>query len=238
MSFVKGKPLESPVIHVQNSTGNEDTPISFYVSAVPSNGTEVQIDGIYIFLSGYPINSSFSNGKIVGDHWKLQESEFGNMLYFPPDDYSGTFDLHILAYILSDEENSTSQASSHVQVNPVIDGINVTFSVGCYQLDTPNIELNISTYFLDIDNSESATLYVTAPSAYTIIPGLNLYGDFYQVEFSDIHNMILMKKHAFAHITSPLIVELTAVMKEREDKKKIVIKENTVLHKCLGNLAF
>lgn len=230
--------MEPPVIHVQNSTGNEDIPMSLYVSAEPPNGTEVQINDIYIFLSGYPVNSSFSNGKIIGDRWQLQESEFGNMLYFPPDDYSGTFNLHILAYILSDEENSTSQASSFVQINPVIDGINITFSVGCYHLDTPNIELNISTYFLDIDNSESATLYVTVPSGYTIIPGLNLIGDFYQVEFSDIHNMILKSKHAFTHITPPLIVELTAVMKEREDKKKIVVKENTVLHKCLGNLAF
>ncbi|CAC5402584.1 unnamed protein product [Mytilus coruscus] len=232
-----GKALEPPIIHAENIIGDEDSPILFYVSAEPSNKTEVQIDGIYIFLSRYPVNSSFSHGIPVGNLWKLQEAEFGQMFYIPPEDYSGTFNLHISAYILSEEENSTREASSHVQVNPVIDGMNITLSVGCYQENKPNIELNISTSLLDKDNSESATFYVTVPSGYTLIPGFNLFGNFYQVDISDINNMILKRKYVLSHITSPLEVEVTAVVKEREAKKQIKIKEKSVLHKCLGNLA-
>ncbi|CAG2191759.1 unnamed protein product [Mytilus edulis] len=173
-----GKALEPPIIHVENSIGDEDSPIPFYVSAEASNNTEVQIHRIYIFLSQYPVNSSFSRGILVDDLWKLEEFEFGQMFYIPPEDYSGTFDLHISAYIFSEEENSTTEASSKVQVNPVIDGMNITLSVGCYQENKPIIELNITTYLLDKDNSESASFYVTVPTGFILIPGVNIFGNF------------------------------------------------------------
>jgi hypothetical protein len=116
-----------PVLVVSNTSGNEDTLISIDsggdvhldVKFLDKNGNDVdhskesyqeKLEGTTVLISGLPAGATLNHGELQADgSYLLQYSDLAGLTLTPPEDFSGTIDLSIIAIYRSDSDDDCGQ---------------------------------------------------------------------------------------------------------------------------------
>ncbi|MBN8198153.1 Ig-like domain-containing protein [Thalassospira povalilytica] len=166
------KVADAPTLSTGSVTGSEDSAISLNVSAA-LNDLDGGSETLSVVISGVPEGAILSAGTNNGDGtWSVPAGQLGGLKITPPENYSGSFSLTVIA--TSREANgSTSSTSSSftVDVAGVADGATLDVSDASGREDSA-IALDIDTELLD--GSESISVKITGvPDGATLSAGTN-----------------------------------------------------------------
>jgi Ca2+-binding RTX toxin-like protein len=144
---------DTPVVEATNASGLEDTPIGLDIGAEVPDSTETVAQ---VIVSGLPEGATLNAGTRNGDGtWTLRPVDLDGLQVTPPENYSGTFDMHVTA-ISTDGGRATETLA--VTVEAVADAPDLTVADASGEAGEA-IPLDISAALNDLDGSE--TLSVT-----------------------------------------------------------------------------
>ena len=162
-----------PTLSVQASAGNENSPVSLNIAAVltDNDGSET----LTVTITGVPAGATLSAGTNNGNgSWTLTQAQLTNLTLTPPHNYSGTFNLGVIA--TASENNlsaSTASTTMSVGVSAVAHAPHLTVQASAGNEDT-GIDLNIQAAPFDILGSEVLTVTVGGvPAGATLSAGIN-----------------------------------------------------------------
>jgi T1SS-143 domain-containing protein len=149
---------------VQNAIGDED-------AAIPLTGLDAQlgdVDGseiMSVVVAGVPDGALLSHGFDNGDGtWTVPQSDLGTVAMTPPADFSGSIDLHLVAYTRDTGQTDfvETMAPFTVTVNPVADdlaqAVNIEDLAAGREDSLVALDLKLST--TDTDGSETMRVVV------------------------------------------------------------------------------
>ena len=146
---------DAPDLNVGQVTGLEDTstPLNIGVNFVDTDGSET----LEVTVIGVPTGATLSAGTDNGDGtWTLSEGDLAGLAITPPADFSGNFDLQVIAQTSEDGTVSNTVGEFNVNVVGTADApvVTVTDAQG---LEDNAIGLSIDVQLSDTDGSESIT---------------------------------------------------------------------------------
>jgi len=108
---------DMPIVATADVTGVEDGAIALTLAASMPAGTTETLD--YLSVTGVPSGAVLSAGADNGDGtWTLSPDQLAYLTLTPPTDYSGTFDLGVVA---TSTDGGTANGSFGVTVEPLAD---------------------------------------------------------------------------------------------------------------------
>ncbi|MFK7884927.1 MAG: tandem-95 repeat protein [Phycisphaerales bacterium] len=150
---------DTPVLSVSDASGFEDAPISLDIgsSVSDTDGSET----LAITIADVPDGASLSAGVDNGDGtWTLAATDLDGLTVTPPSNYSGSFDLNVIATSAeSDGDTASTNATITVDVEGIADAPAVLVSDATGAEDSA-ISLDISSSLADIDGSETLAITI------------------------------------------------------------------------------
>ncbi|WP_417828058.1 beta strand repeat-containing protein, partial [Thalassospira sp.] len=145
---------DTPALATPPASGNEDTPIALDISSALIDSDET----LSITISDIPAGASLSAGTVNPDgSVTLTPAELSGLQITPPADFSGDFDLTVIA--ISTDGTDTAQISDtlNVDVIPVADTPTLAVTPASGDEDSP-IALDIASNLTDSDEVLSITI--------------------------------------------------------------------------------
>ncbi|WP_181850647.1 Ig-like domain-containing protein, partial [Thalassospira xiamenensis] len=172
---------DRPLLDVSDASGNEDSAIALDIDASLTDDSEV----LTVTISGVPDGASLSAGTDNGDgSWTLEAGDLEGLTITPPENYSGSFDLSVVAH--STDGDSTASTSDPIRLTRGSQSGNGTITVEVLGVaDAPTLEVSNasgnedSAIALDIDagltdSSEVLTVTISGvPEGATLSAGSN-----------------------------------------------------------------
>ncbi|MCK2166783.1 Ig-like domain-containing protein [Thalassospira xiamenensis] len=170
---------DRPLLDVSDASGNEDSAIALDIDASLTDDSEV----LTVTISGVPDGASLSAGTDNGDgSWTLEAGDLEGLTITPPENYSGSFDLSVVAH--STDGDSTASTSDPIRLTRGSQSGNGTITVEVLGVaDAPTLEVSNasgnedSAIALDIDagltdSSEVLTVTISGvPEGATLSAG-------------------------------------------------------------------
>jgi len=170
---------DRPLLDVSDASGNEDSAIALDIDASLTDDSEV----LTVTISGVPDGASLSAGTDNGDgSWTLEAGDLEGLTITPPENYSGSFDLSVVAH--STDGDSTASTSDPIRLTRGSQSGNGTITVEVLGVaDAPTLEVSNasgnedSAIALDIDaglmdGSEVLTITISGvPGGATLSAG-------------------------------------------------------------------
>ncbi|PKR47256.1 Ig-like domain-containing protein, partial [Thalassospira povalilytica] len=109
---------DAPTLDVADASGSEDSAIALDIDAGLTDSSEV----LTITISGVPDGATLSAGTDNGDGtWTLSPDQLEGLTITPAEDFSGSFDLGVVAQSADGEDVATTTGSITVDVAGVAD---------------------------------------------------------------------------------------------------------------------
>ncbi|WOI09154.1 Ig-like domain-containing protein [Thalassospira lucentensis] len=109
---------DNPTLDVADASGFEDSAIALDIDAGLVDSSEV----LSVTISGVPDGATLSAGTNNGDgSWSLSAEDLDGLTITPADDYSGSFDLTVIAQSADGEDVATTSSTITVDVAGVAD---------------------------------------------------------------------------------------------------------------------
>jgi len=109
---------DTPTLEVSNASGNEDGAIALDIDTALTDGSEV----LTITISGVPDGATLSAGTDNGDgSWTLSAADLNGLTITPANDFSGSFELGVMATSADGEDVATTSSTITVDVAGVAD---------------------------------------------------------------------------------------------------------------------
>ncbi|URK19804.1 Ig-like domain-containing protein [Thalassospira sp. GO-4] len=109
---------DAPTLDVSDASGNEDSAIALDIDAGLTDSSEV----LSITISGVPDGATLSAGTDNGDGtWTLNPDQLEGLTITPAEDFSGSFDLGVIATSADGDDVATTTGSITVDVAGVAD---------------------------------------------------------------------------------------------------------------------
>ncbi|MFN3236993.1 MAG: PilC/PilY family type IV pilus protein, partial [Pseudomonadales bacterium] len=218
---------DAPVITVTNTvTRDEDDnpwPLTIAGDLVDTDGSETMTYQISGVISAATLSAGTNNG---GGVWTLTEAEAETGLTLTMDAHVATdFQIDVRALATEARDGSTefsAPGSGRININVTDKADNVTLNVtspASGNEDTP-IPLTISGELVDVDGSETLTMYITGqPAGSTFSAGSDLGGGRWGVDGGDLAGLTIS---AAANNNDDFTLTITATAEETEngDKKE------------------
>ncbi|MFC4235519.1 Ig-like domain-containing protein [Thalassospira xianhensis] len=128
---------DRPLLDVSDASGNEDSAIALDIDASLTDDSEV----LTVTISGVPDGASLSAGIDNGDgSWTLEAGDLEGLTITPPENYSGSFDLSVVAH--STDGDSTASTSDPIRLTRGSQSGNGTITVEVLGIaDTPTLDV-------------------------------------------------------------------------------------------------
>ncbi|NIZ01572.1 calcium-binding protein [Thalassospira lucentensis] len=172
---------DRPLLDVSDASGNEDTAIALDIDASLTDSSEV----LSVTVSGVPDGATLSAGTDNGDGtWTLDADDLDGLTITPPENYSGSFDLGVVAQSTDGDSTASTSDPIHLTRGRPAGSSTITVDVvsvaDAPTLETSNASGNEDTAIaLDIDaglTDSSEVLSVTisgVPDGATLSAGTN-----------------------------------------------------------------
>ncbi|WP_206186389.1 calcium-binding protein [Thalassospira lohafexi] len=109
---------DAPTLDVADASGNEDSAIALDIDTGLTDSSEI----LTVTISGVPDGATLSAGTDNGDGtWTLSSGDLEGLTITPADDFSGSFDLGVMAKSADGEDVATTSGSITVDVAGVAD---------------------------------------------------------------------------------------------------------------------
>jgi hypothetical protein len=193
VSVTIGGVADTPIVSVQNSSGNEDATIPLTISAAltDTDGSET----LSIVIGNMPVGATLSAG--IDNHngtWTLTPAQLVGLTFTPPLHTSGNFDLSVTA--ISSENNTTASANTDLHVNvsgtaqaPIL---SVTSSTG--DEDTA-IALHINASLLVNDGSVLSVVIGNVPNGAMLSAGIDNHNGTWTLTEAQLTNLTITPPH-------------------------------------------
>ena len=162
---------DAPEATVSDAVGSEDGTIALDVQAslLDTDGSET----LGVVVSGLPDGATLSAGTDNGDgSWTLDPADLDGLTVTPPEHFSGTLDLRLLATSTdANGDTATTTLPLRVDVAPVADAPTLTTAPLTGTEDVP-LQLGIGSALVDADGSETLALTVSGiPDGFSLSAG-------------------------------------------------------------------
>ncbi|WP_417803930.1 hypothetical protein [Thalassospira lucentensis] len=157
---------DRPLLDVSDASGNEDTAIALDIDASLTDSSEV----LSVTVSGVPDGATLSAGTDNGDGtWTLDADDLDGLTITPPENYSGSFDLDVVAQSMDGDSTASTSDPIHLTRGRPAGSSTITVDV-VGVADAPTLEVSDASgaedtaIALDIDTGltdSSETLTVT-----------------------------------------------------------------------------
>ncbi|MBO6804695.1 MAG: calcium-binding protein, partial [Thalassospira sp.] len=129
---------DRPTLDVSDAQGLEDTAISLDIDAAMTDPSEV----LSVIVSGVPDGAELSAGTDNGDGtWTLDADDLSGLTITPPENYSGSFDLKVVAQ--SRDGDSVASTADPIRLTRGSSGGNSTITVEVTGVaDAPTLNLS------------------------------------------------------------------------------------------------
>ncbi|WP_181850096.1 Ig-like domain-containing protein, partial [Thalassospira xiamenensis] len=157
---------DTPTLEVSNASGNEDGAIALDIDTALTDGSEV----LTVTISGVPDGATLSAGTDNGDgSWTLSAADLNGLTITPANDFSGSFELGVMATSADGEDVATTSSTITVDVVGVADAPRLEVSDASGNEDSA-IELDIDVGLTD--SSEVLTVTISdVPEGATLSAG-------------------------------------------------------------------
>jgi Ca2+-binding RTX toxin-like protein len=157
---------DAPTLEVSDASGNEDNVIALDIDAGLTDSSET----LTVTISGVPDGATLSAGTDNGDGtWTLGSDQLEGLTITPADDFSGSFDLGVMATSADGSDVATTTGSITVDVAGVADAPTLGVSDASGNEDSA-IALNIDAGLAD--STETLTITISGvPEGATLSVG-------------------------------------------------------------------
>jgi Ca2+-binding RTX toxin-like protein len=157
---------DAPTLEVSDASGNEDNVIALDIDAGLTDSSET----LTVTISGVPNGATLSAGTDNGDGtWTLGSDQLEGLTITPADDFSGSFDLGVMATSADGSDVATTTGSITVDVAGVADAPTLGVSDASGNEDSA-IALNIDAGLAD--STETLTITISGvPEGATLSVG-------------------------------------------------------------------
>ena len=178
-----------PTLSVQTASGSEGSPIALNISAAltDTDGSET----LSVTITGVPTGATLSAGtNNGGGNWTLTPAQLTNLQLNPPANYSGNFNLGVIATASENGQSiSTGSSSLGVSVSGTATTPNLSTSPASGNEDTA-ISLNINSSLVDNDGSETLSVTITGvPTGAMLSAGTNNGGGSWTLTPAQLTNL-------------------------------------------------
>ncbi|UKV15249.1 Ig-like domain-containing protein [Thalassospiraceae bacterium SW-3-3] len=213
---------DRPLLDVSDASGNEDSAIALDIDASLTDDSEV----LTVTISGVPDGASLSAGIDNGDgSWTLEAGDLEGLTITPPENYSGSFDLSVVAH--STDGDSTASTSDPIRLTRGSQSGNGTITVEVLGIaDTPTLDVadasgnEDSAIALDIDagltdSSEVLTVTISGvPEGATLSAGTDNGDGSWTLSAADLNGLTITPADDFS---GPFDLTVTAQSADGED---------------------
>jgi large repetitive protein len=191
---------DEPTVSAENASGTEDEWLALDIKAALTDTDESEV--LTIVIENLSKGTRLSAGKENSDgSWTLTPAEIKDLKMLPPEDWSGTETVTVLAHSreTSNDLLATSRTTFDLQVKAVVDAPEITAKDLSGDEDTA-ISLNLKVNLADTDGSETLSVIISGvPVGATLSPSATfLGGDSWSVKPEDVKDLKLRPPHDFS----------------------------------------
>lgn len=217
--------MEPPVIEISTTGGIEGTPVTISLSASLTDVNVTSMEGIVIYVTGFPEGSSFNKGFSNDSVWTFAETDFGEVELTLPQYFSGDVVLMATATYSSVSRVGTVDFTVEAIPDPPV------LSVGeaCFDPESSSVNFTIDSSLIDQDGSETLTIIIAnVPDNGYISVGLVMDNRKYLLLPEELTDIVLVLTGPF----EPFIITISALSTEVMNSEMAFSNVSLLIERC------